>query len=127
MKNIYFLIILVLLSGCAGTPTSQELASADYGQPMTQKECESQVINIMNTHLFDPGSAQYSFGNCTKMGFPSIPIMGLPKQYGYGLTVGINAKNIFGFYTGKRPHMFLFNDGVVIRKTQPGAAGQIPF
>jgi len=129
MKYIIIALLPILLASCASAPTRQELISADYGRVMLQDECELQVKNIMGNSLKDPNSASYSFSNCIKMGFGSIPIMGIPKQFGYGVTVGINAKNSFGAYTGKKQYQFLFKNGSVIRKTKPGSDGygQFPF
>jgi len=104
------------LGGCTSMPTASELANADYGQHMYQSECEGLARDILSNSLKDPYSAQYSFGSCQTMGGNSVPLLGVPKQFGYGMTVQVNAKNSFGGYTGDVTYIFIFKNGQVIRR-----------
>jgi hypothetical protein len=119
--------LALTLSGCAATPSATERASADYGRPITQGECEKIARENILPKLKDPSSAGLSFGQCQKRARHSIPIFGIPKQYGYFIPVTVNAKNSFGGYTGQRLWTVLIRDGRAIRRTYPDQGGQIPY
>lgn len=127
MFKIAGLIVLLGLFGCASNPTGQELSAANFGAQIEQAACEAKVKSVMEMYLKDPASATYKFGVCQKAGWNSIPIMGIPKQYGYELSAHINAKNSYGGYTGAKFYKFLIRDGVIIRKVQQDGAAMMPF
>jgi hypothetical protein len=127
MLKIALVCGLVGLVGCASNPTGQELAAANYGTEIEQSGCEARVKTVMEMYLKDPASATYKFGVCQKAGWNSVPIMGIPKQYGYELSAHINAKNSYGGYTGAKFYKFLIRDGVIIRKVQQDGAAMMPF
>lgn len=116
IKKQIIMIAILFISSCASLPTQDELQTADYGQPMTQKECEIAAKAVLDYYLKDPMSAQLSFGRCETRGASSVPILNLPKQFGYYISVSVNAKNSFGGYIGAKEYGFLFNSGSVIRK-----------
>lgn len=118
MKLIIPLIFISIVGGCASAPTQEEVANADYGRPLTQVECETIVKKDMRYYLKDPDSAQYNFDKCAKDALPSIPLFGIPKQYGYAMIAHVNAKNSFGGYVGSQPHGYLIKDGIVIRRVK---------
>ena len=120
VKYLFTIGLVPLLAGClASAPTKEDLLSADYGQPMKQSQCELLAVQVINSILIDPSSAQYSFTKCQKGGMSSVPVMGLEKEFGYIMDVIVNAKNRFGGYVGRKSYGFLFRDGVVVRKTKP--------
>lgn len=127
MLKIAGLFVLLGLVGCASNPTGEELSAANYGAEIGQSACEVKVRSVMEMYLKDPGSATYKFGVCQKAGWNSIPIMGIPKQYGYELSAFINAKNSYGGYTGAKFYKFLIRDGVIIRKVQQDGPSMMPF
>ena len=100
MKIIY--IVVLLLSGCAVTPSQSDLNRADFGSPVSQASVEQMV----KSGLKDPYSAHVS---C------SIPAKGYGNRfsgafgtniYGYISICSINAKNGFGAYTGEKTQVF---------------------
>jgi len=120
IKYLSIIGIVALLTGClASAPTKEDFLSADYGQPMEQAQCELLAVQVIDSILIDPSSAQYSFTKCQTGGMGSVPVMGLEKEFGYIMDVIVNAKNRFGGYVGRKNYGFLFKNGVVIRKTKP--------
>ena len=78
--------------------------------------------------LKDPNSAQLLFGKCEKRSLGSIPIAGIPIQYGYLIVASVNAKNSYGGYGGAKNWETLINNGQVIRRTAPSSDGfQLPY
>lgn len=128
-KTLLSTALALSLAGCASMPSQEELSNADYGREMSQAECESVVKSEAEMFLKDADSAKYQFGVCDKRGLQSIPVMHIPKQYGYFMPVKINAKNAFGGYTGYKLHHFLMKNGEIIRKVrQDGEYGlMFPF
>ena len=117
-RTLLYTTLIAALTGCSSLPSATDMANADFGREIPQSECELIVKQSMQNILKDPYSAQYQFGVCTQRGMASVPIAGLPKQYGYFIPVHINARNSFGGYTGHRLHHFLIKNGEVIRKVR---------
>ena len=116
-----------LLAGCAAQPTQMEVAAADYGQAISQDQCNAIATETISSALRDAGSAQYRFGNCAPLAAHSIPILGIPIQYGYAIPVEVNAKNAYGGYTGFTPYFVLIRNGEVIRRTSLQDGAMLPF
>jgi hypothetical protein len=95
--------------GCVQPPSTQELASADYGEyPQDYEE----IIKRYNlTMLKDPGSAIYEAWRGPSSGWASG--IGTGTKYGWRVCVLVNAKNGFGGYTGFEPAGYIIHDGVV--------------
>jgi len=131
MKNIPITLILPLaLAACSISPvdpTSAELKLADYGEKPTQNECQQYVVETLTPLLKDPVSALYEFTRCEKRGLSSIPLYGIPQQYGYHIIAFVNAKNSFGGYVGREKYGFLFNNGVLLRKRRESGGYWVPF
>lgn len=117
-KTLLSAILIGALSGCTSVPSEQELANADYGRETSQAECEALVKAQAEIFLKDADSAKYQFGHCEKRGMQSIPVIQIPKQYGYFIPVQINSKNGFGGYTGYKSYQFLIKNGAIIRKAR---------
>lgn len=115
MKTITILCCVLLVVSCASVPTPEELSSADYGRLPEVGECEALVEEHMETRLKDARSTRYRHGVCNKSWWSSVPIMGLPKVYGYGISGRYNAKNSFGAYTGYKEYKALINNGRIVR------------
>ena len=115
---IFLMPLFQFVSGCAvlpQAPTPEEIANADYGLTMTQRDCQNAVREFVQKTLIDPDSAKYEFGYCSKGYMGAVPLKGMPKAYGYSVVVSINAKNRFGGYAGRSEYSYLINNGVVIR------------
>jgi len=84
------------LAACDQLPTAVEVSQADYGRPIAQAEREPIAKAQTEPYLKDPYSARYQLSECKRQGINSVPIMGLPKQFGYAIGVAVNARNSFG-------------------------------
>jgi hypothetical protein len=98
------------LFGCAA-PTPEQREKADYGAyPSNYREI---IKAEMAGKLKDPYSAQYNFiAGPTR--FYKNGLLGGQPVIGYGVCVGINAKNSFGGYVGQAQHFFVIRDGRVV-------------
>src|SRR5713101_5279301 len=103
-------VLFFSLVSCAHRPTPEELATADYGAyPNNYQEIVKGYFAIL---LKDPYSAQYELWKGPTQMWYSFFDHG---RFGYGVCVGINAKNSYGGYTGLKVHYVLINNGVVVR------------
>ena len=100
--------LLILVSGCARTPTVEDLAKADYGAPISQAEAEAKASAFLKRHLKDPDSAKIEWGTVQTGWIRDAPINGGQLRFGYVLDANINAKNSYGAYSGYKPYKFLF-------------------
>ena len=119
MRMAIFLGALSLVGGltaCSEPITQADVATADFGKPIAQADCERIAKQTVLPILRDPGSAQFDFGKCEKSSQASIPIASLPKQFGYGMAFTVNARNGFGGYAGPRQYFVLIKDGTVVRR-----------
>lgn len=108
--------IISIVSGCATGPTKEELANADFGKNLNEKECQVIAQDFISKKLKDPDSAKFAFANKCEKGFTSsVPILGLPIAYGWMQKGEVNAKNSFGGYTGFSKFMVLMKDGKPVR------------
>ncbi|RKF36715.1 hypothetical protein [Paraburkholderia fungorum] len=99
----------IALAACAAAPTSEEMASADYG---TYPDNYQDVIHdYMENVLKDPDSARYDYLNSPQSGWRRTS-NGL--KFGYVVCVNINARNSYGGYTGAQPSYFMLRDGTVV-------------
>jgi hypothetical protein len=115
MKVLIVLCVLVI-SGCAYTPSNNELANADYGsQPIN---IEGSIKDSLLTTLKDPDSLQIKNITTPKKDFFLDPA-NFNTKFGYGWHVCalINAKNTYGAYTGYKNYHFFFKDNKVIYNT----------
>jgi hypothetical protein len=113
MKSIYlaFALLLILLAGCAITPTQKQIDAADYGTyPANYEEI---IKAYMGSILKDPESAKYQFLNAPKQGWNSVG--GL--KFAYIVCVNINTRNSYGGYTGNQMSHFMIKNGLVIDST----------
>jgi len=111
---VFLSFFILTLAGCATSPPTQEqLESADYGAPISQQDAKRQATEFFQSHLRDPGSAQYRWGDVERGWQRHAPIHGGRIVYGYTLEVDVNAKNAFGGYVGFRKYRFTFRDGQI--------------
>ncbi|MFA6186847.1 MAG: hypothetical protein WC770_06530 [Phycisphaerae bacterium] len=107
MKKMLILIGVLFMAGC-DTITSQQVDRTN-AQYANYGECplyyEQAIKSLMSTTLKDPYSAQYRFEAPYK-GYANRGFRG--REYGWIVTVGINAKNSYGAYIGEQKHSYLF-------------------
>lgn len=116
MKKILTAVALSMsLSACATMkmPTEQQIQTADYGKPVSQKLGEAVAKDLMHGYLKDPDSAKWSCQDIYK-GWRKFGLLDGGKTYfGYFMNCAVNAKNSYGGYTGDRFYQFIFHDGTV--------------
>lgn len=90
-------------------PDTSDIASADYGAPVTSASAEEQARLWMAQTLRDPDSARYRFARPARawwiLDTDEAPV------YGWGVAFMLNAKNGYGGYTGEVAHVAVFCDG----------------
>lgn len=123
MKKLTIVAMILLLSACAGLPTPQEAAKADYGAyPNNYEEI---VRAYHRTYLRDPNTAQYSGFSAPTQLWIGDRFSG--AKYGYGVCVTYNARNSYGGYVGVRTDAALIRNGVVIDYLPNGRNGPSQF
>lgn len=107
-----------LLSGCATAPTTQELASADYGEP--PRNYEVVIHQYFDSTLKDPASVQYKEITVPQRDWiRDAPVEGFKMHFGWMVRATINAKNSYGGYTGFQTYIFLFRGEQLIETVTP--------
>lgn len=104
-------VMVMMLGGCASAPTADEMASADYGGPISQEDAKAKALALLKTTLKDPTSAEIDWGYVSTGWVRTAPLEGGRLMWGYILDAKVNSKNGFGGYTGYSPMKFLFRDG----------------
>jgi len=103
MKNLRFVFLgsaLLLAVGCASAPTEEEIANADYGEPVSYQDCAKVAKQFIANKMKDPDSARFADFQCYRGWRGNVPMAGVQATYGYVFTGNVNAKNSFGGYTG---------------------------
>jgi len=103
------------LAACASGPTPEQIEDAYYGFEMTQEQCIGVAEAAISNALKDPDSAQFRTGACQKGWWNSVPIMGMPVEFGYMVNGEVNGKNSYGGYVGFQPYSALVRDGFIVR------------
>ena len=111
MKIKYGALLAFTLSGCAGLPSPEEVASADYGSYPSNYE------SIVKEYVED----NFNYSDSVKyQGVISTPKKkwlsdGMHSaEYGYLVCATLNGKNLFGKYLGFNPEAFLIHNDTVI-------------
>jgi hypothetical protein len=115
----------VYLTGCATNPpvfTSQQLATAHYGQPLTI-DWQAAVKGWFLKNVTDPLSAQYKFNRPPRKGYIHTPFNG--TIFAYFTVVRVNAKDSSGAYIGFLPYLFIFKNNHIIKVAKPGQYNHI--
>lgn len=106
-----FLLVGLAAASCqTGPPTTDELAHADYGSPISQEDAQAKATAWLGVVLKDPDSLRADWGP-VQQGWQREPLGDL--YFGYRMAATVNAKNSFGGYVGARPYIFLFFDGTL--------------
>ena len=106
MKTLKFVSLgafMLLVIGCASAPTEEEIANADYGEPVSYEDCANVAKRFIANKMKDPESARFADFQCYRGWQGNVPMAGVQATYGYVFTGNVNAKNSFGGYTGYTP------------------------
>lgn len=113
-KHVTVLFLAALLGGCAAAPTAQDgrkLTVEDAGEPPAN--VEQAIADAMRYRLKDPDSAKYQV-----IGKPWRQVtnktMITNGGAGWAICFEVNAKNIYGAYTGYTRTYMLWNSGRVV-------------
>jgi hypothetical protein len=103
------LLVLLPVTSRAQTPTP---ASAVYGA--YPEDYQAIVSEWLDRALVDPKSVQVKW-----LGAPHPGDLTIKKQKvtGYLVDFSVNARNVFGAYTGPQKHTALIRDGKVVTAT----------
>ncbi len=115
LRNFGLVPFLLVLTGCASGPTTEEISKADYGRNMTAAECVAIAEQVVANRLRDPSSAQFRHSPCYQGNWSSVPVLGMSVEFGWLQQGQVNAKNAFGGYVGFRPYQVLIRNGAVVR------------
>jgi hypothetical protein len=103
--KFFALGFVVILSGCAGAPVSQnDLKNASYGPPISTQQMEDLVRK--NSGFLDPYSAVIQC-SAPRKGYTSL--FG-NSMYGMISSCTTNAKNRMGGYTGERVGAYIMTN-----------------
>ena len=99
---------LWMIGPVLGCPAPLTMQNADYGKvPDTY---QSRIWKYMENYLDDPYSAQYRFVGDPVKGYAYLRGTTDPPEFGYLVSVGINARNRMGNYTGEQMYTFLIKN-----------------
>jgi len=102
---------LWLIGSVLGCPAPLTIQNADYGKvPATYQQ---RIWKYMERNLTDPYSAQYRFVGDPVKGYAYLRGTIEQPEFGYLVSVGINAMNQMGDYTGEQMYTFLIKDNKV--------------
>jgi hypothetical protein len=116
----------MVLTACATIPrpTQEEIASADYGAPISQIDAKRKAKEFFSRCLSDPYSAKFAWGNVERGWLREIKPADPAKNpdyfggfvvgdvvFGYAFDVFVNAKRRGGNYTGYSQYRFIFYNG----------------
>ena len=101
---------------------SAQIATADYGSPMTEDQVQATARRYFDMALKDPYSAKIDCGDYKKGWLSDASKL----IYGYRVTCLVNAKNSYGGYTSTVLYEFVMRDGsVAIAKRATGSDGHL--
>jgi hypothetical protein len=108
------IFFIALLGGCAGGPPSpEELASADYGIPISQVNAQRAALEFIKRYLKAPESARIDWSPIAPGWVREASVEGGGLRFGYKLPAQINEKNSYGAYMGYKPYVFMFFNGTL--------------
>jgi len=115
LRNFGLGSLLLVFTGCASGPTTEQLSRANYGRNMMAAECVAIAEQVVGNRLRDPNSAQFRHLQCYQGYWTSVPVRGMGVEFGWRQEGQVNAKNAFGGYVGFRSYYVLIRDNSVIR------------
>lgn len=112
-KILPLLFALLVLAPVASRAQSPTPASPIYGAyPENYQEI---VTAWLNAALVDPKSVKVKWLGAPKPG--ELAVENNKKVAGYLVEFSVNARNVFGAYTGSQKHTALLRDGQVVSAT----------
>lgn len=115
---VCFLAILCLVVSCATAPTSQEISTLGYGEPLTI-DYKAVIKAYFEQNLIDPFSAHIKYGEPKTQWVKDPPLLGGGLTAGYAVPVQVNAKNRMGGYVGWKSYMFIFRNDQLVKTLTP--------
>ena len=127
-KKLSLAVLLIaspaLFTGCA-TVSKTEIAQASF--EAVPANIETLIKQDMGSRLTDPYSAVYEFGT-PRRGFSQDGFaVGGKKRLGYIIPIQVNAKNIYGGYTGYEDEYYLWTEGQLYLITALKRSGMAKF
>jgi hypothetical protein len=98
-------------------PTPQQIATADYGAPLTI-DWQAAIKGWFLKRVKDPLATQYIFTKSPRPGYIQTVLRG--TMFGYFTVVKVNAKDGSGAYRGLLPYLFMFKNNRIKRVGEPG-------
>ena len=112
-KILPLLIALLAFLPVADQAQSPPPTSSLYG---TYPENYQEIVTAwLNAALVDPKSVKVKWLGAPKPG--ELAVENNKKVAGYLVEFSVNARNVFGAYTGSQKHTALLRDGQVVRAT----------
>lgn len=113
------LLIAILCTSCAYTPSNTDIKQANYGVKPSQPEAA--IRTYFTGTLKDPDSLRIQFVTEPKQDWFLNPA-NFNTKFGYGWHVCamVNAKNSYSGYVGARPYHFYFNGERIAFVTDAG-------
>ena len=112
-RTLYCLVFIsaLFLNACATMgPSTEQLAQADFGEPILQYMAEEMVTEFFATRVDDPDSTTLRFTDLKKDWMMDADLNGGKPMYGYSLEVQMNTRNTLGRFTGDVGYKFMFRD-----------------
>lgn len=106
------LLVLLVASACSATRPKDADDLSKYGRPPSAAEAaifRAAVDDCLAASLKDPDSRRVRYGELVPMWVSTwgeTAWTGTRHYFGYGMVVGVNARNSFGGYTGERAWVF---------------------
>ena len=104
------------IGGCASTPTSEELATASFGE--YPSDYQNVIRNHLRETLKDPDSLRDLEMTAPRKAFFRESLYD-SMHYGWVSLVTFNAKNSFGGYVGRRGYFAMFGTAGSMREWLP--------
>lgn len=113
-KLIIMTFLSIIIAGCTGNVTKEQLDSADYGTPPTHYK--ESIESYLESTLKDPQSKIVKYIDMPKKGHWYYS----GNRFGYYVCANINAKNSYGGYTGFSKYFFAFQNDQLVHSFNDG-------
>jgi hypothetical protein len=103
---------IVMLAGCV---TASNRKNSDYGQAMTQDECQAIAAVVIADAFKDSASVRFRHRGCVQGYWRATTLLDMPLVYGWFQKGTVNGKNSLGGYTGYKEYLVIMRDHKPIR------------
>lgn len=118
-NNVVIMLFAGLLTACATVPSETDLANADYGD--YPENYQQLITEYLNEALLDPESARIEWVGKPHQGHYAY----LGKfTFGYIACARVNAKNVYGGYTGAALDSYLIKNGRIVERRAGASDGE---